>query len=78
MWAQPIGEVVSSSPTGNESIAEFSLGVREGLQARELPQKLVVVILLSLLLESLFAISVLHSMPSALFGCQWNGDQVHF
>lgn len=76
--------MVSSPSTGNASIAQFSLDVREVLQARELPQKLMLVILLSLLLESVVChLCSSFNVPSpqhclALVGCpiEWGSGVI--
>jgi len=52
MRVQPIDLTVSPSSCANASIAQFSSGVREALQVRELPQKQMIVFLFFLLLES--------------------------
>lgn len=50
MQVQPIDSMLSSSSSGNASIAQFSLDVKV-LQARELPQKQTVVFFIFLVLE---------------------------
>lgn len=69
MQVQPIDSMVSSLSSGNPPIAQFTLDVREVLQARELPQKQMMAFLL---LEN--AICHLYSsfkVPSQLVAMGW-------